>query len=71
MPEQIQIRVTGMAMTARYGTLSAGTILRTDAAFAKHLVEECKAAEYIEAPAEAVAAPAAVKSAAVRKPKAK
>lgn len=52
--EQVQVKITGMAITQRYGTLSTGTILRTDAAFAKHLVEDCHAAEYIAAPAVAV-----------------
>lgn len=59
--EQVQVKITGMAITQRYGTLSTGTILRTDAAFAKHLVEDCHAAEYIAAPAVAVDAEKVVK----------
>jgi len=47
----VQIKITGMVITHRYGTLSAGDLLRTDAAFAKHLVEDCAAAEYIARPA--------------------
>lgn len=35
-----------MAITARYGTLNTGTVLRTDEAYAKHLVEDCGAAKY-------------------------
>lgn len=52
--EQVQVKITGMVITQRYGALSNGYILRTDAAFAKHLVEECHAAEYITAPTVAV-----------------
>lgn len=53
MSEQVQVRITGMVMTNRYGTLASGSVLRTDAAFAKHLVDECNAAEYIKADAPA------------------
>ncbi len=63
MSEQVQVRITGMVMTNRYGTLDSGDMLRTDAAFAKHLVEECDAAEYIKVDAPA-AAPMVEKSAA-------
>ena len=58
--EMIEVEITSQAITAKYGTLMAGDILRTDAAFAKHLVEDCSAAKYRgaapveqEAPAEA------------------
>lgn len=44
--EQVTVKITGQAVTARYGTLKTGDVLRTDAAFAKHLVEDCSAAEY-------------------------
>lgn len=44
--EQVEVEITGQAITARYGTLNTGDILRTDAAFAKHLVEDCSAAKY-------------------------
>lgn len=47
MSDQVQVRIKGMVITAAYGTLSDGTILRTGAAFAKHLVEDCNAAEYV------------------------
>jgi hypothetical protein len=47
--ELVEVEITGMAITARYGTLSTGAILRTDAAFAKHLVEDCGAAKYTQA----------------------
>lgn len=60
--EQVQVKITGMAITQRYGTLSTGTLLRTDAAFAKHLVEDCHAAEYLTAPSVAVDAEKVVKS---------
>lgn len=43
----VQVKIKGTVITNRYGTLTSGDVLRTDAAFAKHLVEECGAAEYI------------------------
>jgi len=63
---QVQVKITGQAITARYGTLSTGDMLVTDAAFAKHLVEDCGAAEYVKkAPA---AAPAKQETTAATKP---
>jgi hypothetical protein len=47
MTELVQVRIKGIVTTSRYGTLSSGDTLRTDAAFAKHLVEDCSAAEYV------------------------
>lgn len=47
--ELVEVEITGQAITARYGTLSTGTILRTDSEFAKHLVEDCAAAKYTAA----------------------
>ena len=44
----VEIQITATVVTARYGTLSHGDLLRTDAAFARHLVEDCAAAEYIQ-----------------------
>lgn len=64
MSNQVQVRITGMVMTNRYGTLDSGCVLRTDAAFAKHLVEECNAAEYIEV--EVPADPLVVKKTAAK-----
>ena len=46
MPELIEIKITALVVTARYGALSPGDLLRTDAAFARHLVEDCAAAKY-------------------------
>lgn len=43
---QVEVEITGQAITARYGTLNTGDILRTDAEFARHLVEDCSAAKY-------------------------
>ena len=45
--EQVQIRITSTVITAPYGTLMPGTILRTSPAYAKHLVEEACAAKYL------------------------
>ena len=47
MDNQVEVKIKGTVITAQYGTLSDGTILRTNAAFAKHLVEDCNAAEYV------------------------
>lgn len=48
MSELVQVKIKGTVVTSRYGALSTGDLLRTDAAFAKHLVEECGAAEYVK-----------------------
>jgi hypothetical protein len=37
------------SITAQYGTLNQGDTLRTSPEFAKHLVEDCGAAKYVEA----------------------
>ena len=51
--EQIEVEILGQVITAQYGTLGTGDILRTDAAFAKHLVDDCGAAKYTKtAPVE-------------------
>jgi hypothetical protein len=49
--ELVTVTIIGQAITARYGTLNTGDVLRTDAAFAKHLVEDCCAAVYAKGPA--------------------
>jgi hypothetical protein len=54
--EQVQVKIRGTVSTQRYGTLMSGDILRTDAAYAKFLVEECMAGEIIK-PAEQVEQP--------------
>lgn len=46
--ELIQVKIKGTVVTQRYGTLTSGDLLRTDAEFAKHLVEDCGAAEYMQ-----------------------
>jgi hypothetical protein len=56
--EQVQVKILCQVVTAAHGTLNTGAMLRTDAAFAKHLVEDCKAAEYVKAPAAAPKNPA-------------
>lgn len=52
MGDLVQVRIKGIVTTSKYGTLSSGDILRTDAAFAKHLVEDCGAADYLTKPAK-------------------
>lgn len=44
--ELVKVNITVQAITARYGTLSIGDSVRTDAAYAKHLVEDCMCGEY-------------------------
>lgn len=46
--ELVEVKILTMVITSRYGTLDRGDILRTDAAYAKHLIEECHAAEYAQ-----------------------
>jgi hypothetical protein len=43
----VQVKIKGTVVTSRYGTLSSGDMLRTDAAYAKHLVEECGVGAYM------------------------
>ncbi len=45
----VEVEILGCVMTAQYGTLSTGDLLRTSEAFAKHLVEDCAAAKYTQA----------------------
>jgi len=47
-----QIKIINTVVTPQYGSLSNGDVLRTTPAFAKHLVEICKAAKYVEAPVD-------------------
>lgn len=42
----VQLRIKRTIDTSRYGAMSSGDILRTDAAYARHLVEDLGAAEY-------------------------
>lgn len=44
--ELVTIEITGQAITSRYGTLNTGDVLRTDAEYAKHLVEDASCAKY-------------------------
>lgn len=59
----IAVKITSTVITQHYGVLSSGDILRTDETFARHLVEECRAAKYMDVPA-----PVAVDSAPKPKP---
>jgi hypothetical protein len=57
----VEVEILGCVMTAQYGTLSTGDILRTSEEFAAHLVNDCAAAKYTQAkeatPAEPEAEP--------------
>lgn len=47
----VEVEITsGSVVTAQYGTLKAGDIVRTSQEFAAHLVNDCKAAKFREAP---------------------
>jgi hypothetical protein len=52
--EQVEIEITGQAITAQYGTLNSGAVLRTSPEFARHLVEDCSVAKYRGANAKQV-----------------
>ena len=57
----VEVKITSTVVTAPYGTLMPGTILRTSPAYAKHLVEEAFAASYITTQME-IAEPQAKRS---------
>jgi len=43
----VKVKIKATVITAQYGTLTSGDILTTNAEFAKHLVDDCGAAEYL------------------------
>ena len=45
--ELVEVKITSTVITQHYGTLMPGTILRTSAAYARHLVEDASAAKYL------------------------
>jgi len=47
----VEVKISGIVSTQRYGTLETGDILRTDAEYARFLVESCQAGEYVKTPA--------------------
>ena len=46
---QVQVEILVGTWTAQYGTLHQGALLRTSEAFAAHLVDDCRAARYLNA----------------------
>ena len=54
----VEVKITSTVVTAPYGTLMPGTILRTSPAYARHLVEEAFAASYITTQTEIAEPPA-------------
>jgi hypothetical protein len=48
--ELVKLKITGTVVTSQYGALSAGDILMTSQAFAKHLIDEHQVAEYVKQP---------------------
>ena len=66
--EFVEVKILCQVVTSMHGTLNQGAILRTDAAFAKHLVDDCGAAEYVQAKkARDLAAPKSPRKAAAVK----
>jgi len=55
--ELVQVKILCTTITARYGTLNTDDILRTDSAYAEHLVKDCGAAEYVKATPDGADAP--------------
>lgn len=47
--ELVEVEILTQTITAQYGVLSQGDILRTSAAFARHLVKDAFAAKYVHA----------------------
>ena len=45
----VEVEILGCVVTAQYGTLATGDIIRTSAEFAAHLVDDCGAAKYVKA----------------------
>lgn len=45
--ELVEVEILTQTITAQYGVLSQGDILRTSAAFARHLVKDAFAAKYV------------------------
>ncbi len=43
----VEVKIKGTVITNQYGALADGTILKTNPEFAKHLVEDCNAADYV------------------------
>lgn len=66
--ELVKVNITVQAITARYGTLNVGDSVRTDAVYAKHLVEDCMCGEYVK-PSDATAASDASQGKAPGRPK--
>jgi len=56
--ELVEVEILTQTITQRYGALSQGDILRTDAAFARHLVKDAYAAKYVDSKDDVDAAPA-------------
>ena len=46
---QVEVKIIKTVVTQQYGTLVNGDILKTDRAFAQHLVDECGAAQFTAA----------------------
>lgn len=55
--ELVEVEILTQTITQQYGVLSQGDILRTDAAFARHLVKDAFAAKYVHAGADVDPAP--------------
>lgn len=47
-----RVKILGTAITQTHGTLTTGDIVNVADEFADHLVNDCKIAEYLQAPAD-------------------
>lgn len=56
--DSVKVKIKGSVVTSKYGSLSDGDIVSTDAEYARHLVEDCKAGEYVDVAVD-MAAPGA------------
>lgn len=48
MSELVKVRIKGLVTSSIYGSLSDGDEVNCSAEYAKHLVDDCNAAEYVK-----------------------
>lgn len=46
----VAVKISRTVVTQQYGTLGPGDVLRTSPEFARHLINDCEAATFIDAP---------------------
>lgn len=50
--ESVKVKIKGSVISARFGVLQSGAIVQTDREYARHLVVDCGAGEYLDAKPE-------------------